>query len=187
MLFPAVAAAAASRPCEPEGFSQSFTGPESMTCQPEPLCWDKVWNPNMHFPFFPFQMEPAGWLGKTLEDVLNEYLLPRLQSIRKQQPPKVLFCTAEKRSQLGFPPILDAQRWRCILSWFWTKWLLWTWWSHVWRSSNCRERFFSVTLAGMYIGALHATCVNTLQIGRTPFVNPTHHREYESFWIIVVH
>ena len=43
------------------------------------------------------------------------------------------------------------------------------------------REIFSVTLAGMYIGALHATCVNTLQIGRTPFVNPTHHREYESF------
>ena len=34
-------------------------------------------------------------VGKTLEDVLNEYLLPRLQSIRKQQPPKVLFARPE--------------------------------------------------------------------------------------------
>ena len=34
-------------------------------------------------------------LGKTLQDVLNEILLPRLQSIRKQQPPKVLFARPE--------------------------------------------------------------------------------------------
>ena len=34
-------------------------------------------------------------VGKTLQDVLNEILLPRLQSIRKQQPSKVLFARPE--------------------------------------------------------------------------------------------
>ena len=33
--------------------------------------------------------------GQTLEDLLNDYILPRLEGIRKQQPPKVLFARPE--------------------------------------------------------------------------------------------